>query len=133
MGFLSGLLGIVKKVSPGGVLDLGAKVLGFNNDSVFGGNTAAQEAAAASAKAAADAQQQALTLQQQTDATAASEKAALAALQTNSAALSDANVSNTDGIVSNIVAGGTADAVDSTKKKKALPTPGIASALGINL
>lgn len=128
---MSWLGNLLKKSVAGGSFDIIGRQFGVNNDNWD--NHVAKDAAAEAAKAANEqrviAEQQAAA----TDAEAARQKQMLVALQGNSAALSNANVSNVQGIITNIVAGGSAGAIDGTAKKRKLPVPGIASSLGINL
>lgn len=87
--------------------------------------TAITEKAAADAKAA----------QEASDATMRQYQTSMQNMQINAQNLTDANRKDlsTD-TVSNVVAGGSADAsAADAKKKKMLPTGGIAASLGINL
>lgn len=120
----------IQKTVIGGSLDLTGKLLGISNDSVFNPkpdpSVAAAKKAAEEAAAAAKAQQDAVT------AAANQEKLALANMQANSLALSNANAANTENVLANVVAGGGADQVDTTKKRR-LPVQSLASTLGINV
>lgn len=80
------------------------------------------EAARASAEAT-----QAATLAAQKQ-----QEQALLNIQNNSQALSNANAANTQGVVTNVAAGGLADQIDSEQRKRKT-NAGIASTLGLNL
>lgn len=121
----------VQATSPFGKLDFGGqKILGIDNSSLFNpAGTEAEKAARAAAQKARDA---AAAQEAATQAAAEQNKLELANMQANSVALSNANADTTQGAVANVVAGGYADAVDTTKKRR-VQAQTLASTLGINL
>lgn len=127
MGWLKKML---QKTTIGGSLDITGKILGISNDSVF--NPKASAAETQTAKSAADARAAAEKQAADTQAAAERSKLELANLESNSLALSNANADTTAGSVANVVAGGFADAVDPTKKRR-LQTQTLASTLGLNI
>jgi hypothetical protein len=93
----------------------------------------AQAQAEAQAKATAEAQAKALELQQQAEAQQKQYQDAMLNMQNNAGILNDANQELSTDTVSNVVAGGTADATDTSTLKKKRVSTGIAASLGINI